>query len=118
MADEDGHREGWQGGGETTAGDMPIEAEEGPGTDLSMPVRRGIAVYREMLRFEQEMLTRMRSWAVSQPEAIRRAVHDSDIEPMELLVEQFRDRLAYWQERERQLGKSDASRSDRKLKRD
>jgi hypothetical protein len=59
MADGDGHREGRQGGGETTAGDMSIEAEEGPGTDLSTPVRRGIAVYREMLRFEQEMLTRM-----------------------------------------------------------
>jgi len=74
-----------------------------PGPDLLAYVQRGIVVYREMLSFEQEILERMRRWARSRPDSLRRAVEISDIEPMEALVGQFRERLSYWQERERQL---------------
>src|SRR5205807_1864757 len=73
------------------------------GSDPLSYVQRGIVVYREMLSFEQEILERMRRWARSRPDSLRRAVEISDIEPMEALVEQFRERLNYWQERERQL---------------
>jgi hypothetical protein len=96
MTEKDGHRDARQRSGETSD------------SDPSKAVRRGIAVYREMLRFEEEILQRMRSWATSQPDGIRRSVQASDIEPMERLVEQFRERLAYWQQRERQLGRTDA----------
>jgi hypothetical protein len=108
MADTDGHRDARQGRGEIGAGDVSPEAQEGSDPGPSTAVRRGIAVYREMLRFEEEILQRMQSWARSQPDGIRRSVQASDIEPMERLVEQFRERLVYWQQRERQLGRTDA----------
>ncbi len=92
MADDDRH----QG-----AGSPDGHTEAGP--DALDDVRRGIVVYREMLNFEQEILERMRRWARSRPVGIRRAVEVSDIEPMQVLIEQFRERLSYWQERDRQL---------------
>ena len=90
--------------------DRRIEAEDPwvrkglvPGPDPLTHVQRGIVVYREMLSFEQEILERMRRWARSRPDSLRRAIEASDIEPMEALLEQFRERLSFWQERERQL---------------
>jgi hypothetical protein len=45
------------------------------------------------------MVQEMRRLAGGRPEAGRRAVERSDVEPMEALIEQFEQRLRFWRQR-------------------
>jgi hypothetical protein len=66
-------------------------------------VARQINFYRQLVSFEREVLEHMRSLAAGYPEELRGAVERSDIEPMEALIEQFEQRLSFWQQRDREL---------------
>jgi hypothetical protein len=72
-------------------------------TDGLSEFRRQIRYYRHLLSFERECLERMRGLTASRPELLRPGVESSDLQPMEALIEQFQQRLRYWQQREREL---------------
>jgi hypothetical protein len=45
----------------------------------------------------------MRSWAQSRPQELTRLIERDEIEPMEVLIEEFQERLRSWQEQQRRL---------------
>jgi hypothetical protein len=49
------------------------------------------------------VLEQMRSLVASLPQELRRAIERSDIEPMTALIEQFEQRLSFWQQRDRNV---------------
>jgi hypothetical protein len=80
-------------------------AEEGSGepapegatgsADLS---RTQLRFYESLLRYERAMLQEMRRLIEGRPQAGRRAVERSDVEPMEALIEQLEQRLRFWRQ--------------------
>ena len=82
-----------------------VETDEDPNTDSLSDIARQVSFYRELLSFEREILEQMRRLAASHPEEVRRAVERSNIEPMEALIEQFGQRLTFWQQREHEIGR-------------
>jgi hypothetical protein len=80
-----------------------VETDEDPSTDSLSDIARQVSFYRELLSFEREVLEQMRRLAASHPDEVRRAVERSNIEPMEALIEQFGQRLSFWQQREREV---------------
>lgn len=80
-----------------------VETDQDLNTDSLSDIARQVSFYRELLSFEREVLRQMRSLAASHPEEVRRAVERSNIEPMEALIEQFEQRLSFWQQREHQV---------------
>jgi hypothetical protein len=80
-----------------------IEEEASPNTDSPVEIGRQINFYRQLLKYEQEVLEQMRRLVAGRPATLREAVERSNIEPMQELIEQFEQRLSFWQERERTL---------------
>jgi hypothetical protein len=85
-------------------GPSRIEEAVDPNTNSRPEIGHQIAFYRELLSLEQEVLEHMRRLAAARPAELREAVERSNVEPMEALIEQFEQRLNFWQERERSLG--------------
>jgi hypothetical protein len=85
--------------------DGPSRVQEGasPDTDSPVEIGRQLDFYRQLLNFEREVLEQMRRLSASRPAALKEAVERSNIEPMQELIEQFEQRLSFWQERERTL---------------
>jgi hypothetical protein len=82
----------------------PSRIEEAdPQTDSLAQIGRQIGFYRELLSFEREVLEQMRSLSAGRPPELWEAVERSNIEPMQALIEQFEQRLSFWQERQQDL---------------
>jgi hypothetical protein len=81
-----------------------VESDQDPNSDSLVEVVRQISFYDQLLSFEREVLEQMRSLVASQPQELRRAIERSDIEPMKTLIEQFEQRLRFWQQRDREVG--------------
>jgi hypothetical protein len=84
-------------------GPSRIEEATDPNTDSPAEIGRQVSFYRQLLSFEREVLEHMRRLASDRPGELREAVERSNIEPMHALIEQFEQRLDFWQERERSL---------------
>jgi hypothetical protein len=80
-----------------------VEREPGPNTESPHEIALQISFYGHLLDFEREVLEHMRRLAASSSEELRWALHQSNIEPMEALIEQFERRLRFWQQRETEL---------------
>jgi hypothetical protein len=82
--------------------DGPGEPGPGGAVESRGPFHAQHGFYNGLLSREREVLREMRRLAGRRPEAWRKTVERSDIEPMEALVEQFEQRLRFWQHRERE----------------
>src|SRR5438045_5559514 len=82
--------------------DRLLEGER-PRTVFPQDARHWIAVYREMIGFKEELLTRMRTQLKDLPAAARQDVMDND---NGMLVDQLRRcnrRVVFWYERQTHL---------------
>jgi hypothetical protein len=73
-------------------------APEG-GIDSADVSQARLGFYGRLLSYERGMVQEMRRLVGGRPEAGRRAVERSDVEPMEALIEQFEQRLRFWRQR-------------------
>ena len=56
-----------------------------------------IEVYSQLINFEEGVLAGVREMIVTYPPDVRRAVQETNVEPLEVLISQCRERLAFWQ---------------------
>ena len=78
-------------------------ADHDPNTESPDEIARQISFYGQLLEFEREVLEHMRRLAASSSEEVRRTLQDSNIQPMEALIQQFEGRLSFWRQREAEL---------------
>jgi hypothetical protein len=83
------------------ADDPTVGRNEDSPVDPSIDIRNQIGFYGHLLNFEQAMLERMRTLASSQPEEFRATIERFDIQPMEAMIGEFRQRLTFWQQLDR-----------------
>src|SRR5438876_8790005 len=82
--------------------DRLLEGER-PRTVFPQDARHWIAVYREMIEFKDELLTRMRTQLMHLPAAARQDVVDNDIAMLEDQLRRYHRRLEFWYARQWQL---------------
>lgn len=80
-----------------------VKLDPDPNSESPHEIERQITFYGHLLDFEREVLEHMRRLAASSSEELRRALDESNIEPMEALIEQFERRLSFWRQRETEL---------------
>jgi DNA-binding response OmpR family regulator len=73
---------------------------ENPETGFPQDARHWIAVYREMITFKEELLSRIRMLLSGLPAEARRDVIDSDVSMLEDQLERYRRRLEFWYARQ------------------
>ena len=78
-------------------------ADHDPNTESPDEIARQISFYGQLLEFEREVLEHMRRLGASSSEELRRTLQDSNIQPMEALIQQFEGRLSFWRQREAEL---------------
>jgi hypothetical protein len=54
-------------------------------------------VYRQLIVFEEGVLSSVREKVALYPPDVRKAVEETNIRPLEVLIEQCRERLQYWE---------------------
>ncbi len=79
--------------------DRLLEGER-PRTVFPQDARHWIAVYREMIGFKDELLTRMRTQLKDLPAAARQDVMDNDIAMLEDQLRRYHRRLEFWYARQ------------------
>ncbi|MBJ7597836.1 MAG: hypothetical protein DLM67_08710 [Candidatus Nephthysia bennettiae] len=80
-----------------------VELDSDPNTESPHEIALQISFYGHLLDFEREVLEHMRRLAASSSKDLQRALQQSNIEPMEALIEQFEQRLSFWRQREAEL---------------
>ena len=82
--------------------DRPISGED-PQTRSLAEARRWIAVYRHLVRLEQELLDMLARMIPTMPEEAQREAEATNLPVLASQVERFRHRLDYWVMREEEL---------------
>jgi DNA-binding response OmpR family regulator len=82
--------------------DRLLEGED-PDTQFASDVRHWIAVYREMIGFNEDLLGRLEDQLKRLPMAARDGAVDDDVSLIAGQLERYRRRLGYWYERQWQL---------------
>lgn len=82
--------------------DRLLEGED-PQTGFPQDARHWIAVYREMITFNEELLSRIRTLMSGLPAEARRDVIDNDVATLESQLERYGRRLEFWYARQWQL---------------
>ena len=86
----------------TKPADRLLEGED-PGTLFARDVRHWIAVYREMIGFQEDLLARVQEQLQRLPKAARKYVVDNDISLIANQLLRYRRRLDFWYARQWQL---------------
>ena len=81
----------------------PLLEGEDPNTHFPRDVRHWIAVYREMIEFNEELLDRVRPQIERLPKAARAEIVKNDVEMLESQLQRYRRRLDFWYGRQWQL---------------
>src|SRR5690349_1768147 len=81
----------------------PLLEGEDPDTVFARDVRHWIAVYREMVEFNEELLDRVRPQIELLPKAARADIVKNDLEMLESQLQRYRRRLDFWYGRQWQL---------------
>ena len=79
--------------------DRLLEGED-PRTIFPQDSRHWIAVYREMIEFKENLLSRIRTLLTSLPAAGRRDVIDNDVGMLEDQLDRYHRRLEFWYARQ------------------
>ena len=79
-----------------------LEGED-PSTLFARDVRHWIAIYREMIEFNEDLLGRVREQLERLPKAGRQDVIDNDISLVANQLERYRRRLDFWYARQWEL---------------
>jgi len=82
--------------------DRLLEGED-PRTVFPQDARHWIAVYREMIGFKEDLLSRIRNLLAGLPAAARHDEMDSDLGLLEDQLQRYRRRLEFWYARQWQL---------------
>ena len=82
--------------------DRLIEGEN-PSTMFKQDTRHWIAVYRQMISFNDHLLARMRAQVRTLPPARRREVIDNDVSLIEVQLMRYRRRIEFWYARQWEL---------------
>src|SRR5712692_2813465 len=82
--------------------DRLLEGED-PDTAFASDVRHWIAVYREMIGFNEELLGRLADQLKRLPQAARDGEVDYDVSVIAGQLDRYRRRLLFWYERQWQL---------------
>jgi len=82
--------------------DRLLEGED-PRTVFPQDARHWIAVYREMIGFKEDLLSRIRNLLAGLPAASRHDKMDSDLGLLEDQLQRYRRRLEFWYARQWQL---------------
>jgi len=82
--------------------DRLLEGED-PETAFASDVRHWIAVYREMIGFNEELLGRLGDQVKRLPRSARDGAVDSDVSLIAGQLDRYRLRLGFWYERQWQL---------------
>ncbi len=83
---------------------LQLHTQEDPSTRSIEQARHWVEFYEELLNFEQNMLAQMRQLRERSRAEIGNAVDESNIQPLEQLIENFRNRLTFWEGRVAELG--------------
>jgi len=79
--------------------DRLLEGED-PRTVYPQDARHWIAVYREIIGFQEELLSRVRTLLTNLPAAARHEAMDTDVAILEDQLERYRRRLEFWYARQ------------------
>ena len=79
--------------------DRLLEGED-PSTVYWQDARHWIALYRQMISFKDELLSRMRAQAETLPEAGRRDVMENDVAVIETQLRRYQRRIEFWFDRQ------------------
>src|SRR5712692_9056340 len=82
--------------------DRLLEGED-PDTAFASDVRHWIAVYREMIGFNEELLGRLEDQLKRLPKAARDGSVDNDVSLIAGHLDRYRQRLGFWYERQWRL---------------
>jgi hypothetical protein len=82
--------------------DRLLEGED-PDTVFASDVRHWIAVYREMIGFNEDLLGRLEDQVQRLPRAAHEGAVDADVSLIAAQLERYRRRLGYWYERQWEL---------------
>lgn len=82
--------------------DRLLEGED-PDTVFASDVRHWIAVYREMIGFNEDLLGRLEDQVQRLPKAARDGAVGNDVSVIAGQLERYRRRLGYWYERQWEL---------------
>jgi hypothetical protein len=82
--------------------DRLLEGED-PDTVFATDVRHWIAVYREMIGFNEDLLGRLEDQLQRMPRAARDGAVGTDVSVIAGQLERYRRRLGYWYERQWEL---------------
>jgi DNA-binding response OmpR family regulator len=76
---------------------------ENPSTTFQQDARHWIAVYRQMISFNDQLLARMRAQARTLPPAARQDVIDNDVSILEVQLRRYQRRIEFWYARQWEL---------------
>jgi DNA-binding response OmpR family regulator len=76
---------------------------ENPMTMYKQDARHWIAVYRQMISFKDELLTRIRAQVGTLPPQGRRDVMENDVSIIEIQLDRYRRRIEFWYARQWEL---------------
>lgn len=79
--------------------DRLLEGED-PRTAFAQDARHWIAVYREMIGFKEDLLSRIRTLLTNLPAAARHDVMENDVAMLEDQLLRYRRRLEFWYARQ------------------
>ena len=82
--------------------DRLLEGED-PDTAFASDVRHWIAVYREMIGFNEDLLGRLEEQVQRLPKEAREGTVDDDVSVIAGQLDRYRRRLGFWYERQWQL---------------
>ena len=83
---------------------LELHTQEDRSTRSAEQARHWVGFYEELLTFEQNMLATMGQLRERSRPEIRDAVDESNIRPLEQLIGNFRERMAFWEARVGELG--------------
>jgi hypothetical protein len=82
--------------------ERPISGEDPKSTSLS-EARRWVAVYRHLVKLEQELFDMLAKMIPTMPREAQREAEQTNLPVLASQVERFRHRLDFWTKREEEL---------------
>lgn len=83
---------------------MELRTSEEPATRSPAEARRWVAFYEDLLGYEEAVVQRMRELQEAARPPLKEAIQQSNIQPLEALMSDFRERLDFWRRRAAELG--------------
>jgi hypothetical protein len=72
-------------------------------TESATVARHWVDLYDELIPFEEQVLARAEELVGGRPEAVFKAVRESNLQPLAELIQEFRVRLRFWRARLHEL---------------